>query len=220
MIVSHKQPKPQSFQLFLTGGAGCGKSHLVRAIVQTTTRMLSRDHQHNDQHVLVCAPTGSAAYQISGHTLHAAFLLPINQRKTDDYIPLSGERLANVKEALGSVKLLIIDEVSMVGADMLLTVHRRLCDIMTNDEPFGGISILAVGDLLQLPPVAQKPVYALPSDEMARIYGSLWQNHFKIVELTEIMRQKNDQHLASLLNHIRIGTHTKDDIMTIQNRQV
>ena len=74
--------------------------------------------------------------------------------------------------------------------------------------------------MLQLPSVAQKPDYALPSDEMARIYGSLWQNHFKIVELTEIMRQKNDQHLALLLNRIRIGTHTEDDIMTIQNRQV
>ena len=61
----------------------------------------------------------------------------------------------------------------MVGSDTLLTIHRRLCDIMSNTLLFGGISILAVGDLLQLPAVAQKPVFAEPSDEMSAIYGSL-----------------------------------------------
>lgn len=78
----------------------------------------------------------------------------------------------------------MIDEISMVGADTLLTIHRRLCDIMSNTQPFGGISILAVGDLLQLPAVAQKPIFAKPSDEMSAIYGSLWQTHFQILELT------------------------------------
>ena len=86
----------------------------------------------------------------------------------------------------------IIDEISMVGADMLLTIHRRLCDIMDSDEPFEGLSILAVGDMMQLPPVAQSPVYALPSDDLAALYGSLWGKHFKLVELQEVMRQKGD----------------------------
>lgn len=96
----------------------------------------------------------------------------------------------------------------MVGADTLLTIHRWLCDIMTNSQPFGGMSILCVGDLLQLPPVAQRPVFSEPSDEMAAIYGSLWQTLFKIVELTEVQRQKGDQTFADLLNRMRVGNHT------------
>ena len=101
-------------------------------------------------------------------------------------------KLAVLREAFSSIKLIVIDEISMVGADTLLTIHRRLCDIMNTTKPFGGMSILAVGDLLQLPPVAQRPVFAEPSDEMSSIYGSLWQTHFKIVQLTEIQRQKDD----------------------------
>lgn len=66
---------------------------------------------------------------------------------------------------------------------------------MANGDPFGGVSILAVGDLFQLPPGAQRPVHALPTDELAALYGSLWQNHFKMLELTEIERQKMMNHL-------------------------
>ena len=105
---------------------------------------------------MVCAPTGAAAYNIAGHTCHSAFHLPIHKSKLDDYIPLSSEKLAAMKEAIGDTKLIVIDEVSMLSADMLLTIHRRLCDVMGNSEPFGSVLILAVGDLMQLPAVAQK----------------------------------------------------------------
>ena len=203
MLLSHKQKRPDPFNLFLTGGAGVGKSHLVRAIVQTVSQMFSRNNQSGEMHILVCAPTGAAAYNITGYTLHAAFLLPLHMKHTDDYIPLSGDKLASLKEMMGNVKIVVIDEISMVGADMLLTVHRRLCDIMGNEEPFGGVSVLAVGDLLQLPPVAQKAVFNPPSDDMAAIYGSLWQNLFHIMELKEIRRQRNDFTFASVLNKIR-----------------
>ena len=91
---------------------------------------------------------------------------------------------------------------------------------MSNTEPFGGISILAVGDLLQLPAVAQKPIFATPSDEMSAIYGSIWQTHFKIIELTEIQRQKNDSRFASLLNRVRIGGQSDEDIALLNTRVV
>lgn len=217
MLISHKTRRPDPFHLFLTGGAGMGKSHLVRAVVQTVNNLFCRGNQSQDLHVLVCAPTGAAAYNISGYTLHAAFLLPVNVRNTDDYIPLSGERLAALKETIGNVKVVIIDEISMVGSDMLLTVHRRLCDVMGNDQPFGCVSILAVGDLLQLPPVAQKSVFLCPSDEMAALYGTLW-NHFRIIELQEIQRKKNDTMFASLLNRIRSGAYTDKDIAVLKER--
>lgn len=102
---------------------------------------------------------------------------------------------------------------------MLLTVHRRLCDNTGNDQPFGGVSVLAVGDLLQLPPVAQKSVFSPPSDEMAAIYGTLWE-HFQICELVKIVRQKNDVTFASLLNRIRSGTYTDDDMILLRERVI
>ena len=220
MILTHQIEKPPPFHIFLTGGAGVGKSHLVRAIVQTATRIFTRNNQIDSRHVLVCGPTGTAAYNVAGYTLHSALLIPIEQTKFDDYVPLSNEKLASLKESLGDVKIMIIDEISMVGSDMLLTIHRRLCDIMGNEEPFGGVSILAVGDLLQLPPVGQFPIYNSPSDELAAIYGSLWTTHFKIVELTEIVRQQGDEKFSSLLNRIRIGQHTTADIDMLKGRQI
>ena len=219
MTLTHVLTKPEQFHLFLTGGAGVGKSHLVKTIVQTVTRVFSRNSQE-ENHVLVCAPTGAAAYNINGYTIHSSLLLPIHSKPTDDYISLANEKLAEVKEAIGQIKLLIIDEISMVGSDMLLTMHRRLTDIMGNDDPFGGISVLAVGDLLQLPAVAQKPVFDNPSDEMAALYGSLWKRNFKIVELTEIQRQKDDMQFASLLNRVRVGQHTEDDLNVLKTRQI
>ena len=146
--------------------------------------------------------------------------MPFHTKKSDDYIPLSSEKLSILKEAFAAIKLIIIDEVSMVGADTLLTIHRRLCDIMSNSSPFGGMSIICVGDLLQLPPVGQRAVFSDPSDEMAAIYGSLWKTHFKIIELTEVQRQKGDQSFADLLNRMRVGEHTVEDIALLNSRQI
>ena len=220
LLVHRGLAKPDPFHLFLTGGAGVGKSHLVRTIVQTVNRLFSRNNQSDETHVLVTAPTGAAAYNIAGHTLHSTFLLPVHTHKSDDYMPLSSEKLAVLKQNIGSMKLLVIDEISMVGPDTLLTIHRRLCDVMGNEEHFGGVSILAVGDLLQLPPVAQKPVFDVPNDEMAALFGSLWKNLFQIIELTEIQRQKNDHLFAALLNRVRVGDHTEEDMLTLKSRQI
>ena len=220
MILTHKDERPPAFHIFLTGGAGVGKSHLVRTLVQTATKIFNRNNQTDSNHVLVCAPTGTAAYNIAGYTIHSAFVLPINESKHDDYIPLSNEKLAGLKEAIGNIKILVLDEISMVGTDMALSIHRRLCDIMGNQEPFGGVSVLAVGDLLQLPPVGRYPIFDPPTDEMAALYGSLWQNHFQVIELTDIVRQKNDQHFASLLNRVRVGKHTMEDIKTLKQREI
>lgn len=91
---------------------------------------------------------------------------------------------------------------------------------MGNQDPFGGVSVLAVGDLLQLPPVGQKAVFTTPTDELASIYGSLWNTHFKIMELTEIVRQQNDKNFASLLNRVRIGEQTPEDLVSLKARQI
>lgn len=142
-------------------------------MVQTANKLLRVGQGEDDIVVMVSAFTGVAAFNIECHTLHFAFSLSVNQSKRDDYIRLSGDQLSSMRAKLGNLSLLIIDEISMVGADHLYTVHRRLSEIITSDEPFGGISVLAVGDLSQLPPVAQ--VFNTVSDSIASMYGSLWE---------------------------------------------
>ena len=89
--------------------------------------------------------------------------------------------------------LLIIDEVSMVGCNIVLEIHKRLQQIkrVSSDVMFGGISILAVGDLYQLAPVGQPPLFKVVSDSYVSLYGSgsLWKDEFQMIELDEIMRQ-------------------------------
>ncbi|CAG2189230.1 unnamed protein product [Mytilus edulis] len=212
--------RPKPFHIFVLGGAGTGKSHLVRTIVQTANRILSIGQSAEDIVVIVCAFTGVAAFNIEGHTLHSAFNLPVNQSRRDDYIRLSSEKLSSMRSKLGNLSLLIIDEISMVGADHLYTIHRCLSEIMTSDEPFGGISVIAVGDLSQLPPVAQKQVFESISEPIAALYGSIWQKNFQLIELQEIMRQKDEKQFAETLNRIRTSNHTDDDVQLIKSREI
>ncbi len=89
-----------------------------------------------------------------------------------------------------------------------------------NDTCFGDVSILAVGDLFQLQPVRQGHVFDLPSDPYARLYGSLWQEHFQLFELTQTMRQRDDVAFAELLGRVRTASCTKDDIATLKSREI
>ena len=118
-------------------------------------------------------------------TLHSALLLGRGK-----YGPLNHDRLNSLRSKLSNLVLLIIDEVSMVGSNMLLEIHKRLQQIkaVLPDVPFGGVSVLAVGDLFQLPPVCQAPVFSSVSDSYAQLYrsGSLWVDEFQMIELNEI----------------------------------
>ena len=109
----------------------------------------------------------------------------------------------------------------MVGSQTLFDVHRRLKEIMGHSEfdetIFGGVSVLAVGDLYQLQPVKQKHIFDLPSDINVQLCGCLWEN-FVMMELKTIMRQKEDQTFAELLNRIRTGSQTSEDIALLQTR--
>ena len=85
--------RPDPFHLFLTGGAGVGKSHVIKTIVQTVRRRLNVGQSEDDVTVMVCAYMGSAAFNVDGYTLHSSFHLPLNEKKNDDYIRLSNEQL-------------------------------------------------------------------------------------------------------------------------------
>ncbi|XP_057310102.1 uncharacterized protein LOC130648098 [Hydractinia symbiolongicarpus] len=93
----------------------------------------------------------------------------------------------------------------MVSNKLLLHIHQRLTEIFgcADDIPFAGISVIACGDFYQLPPIQARPVYAEYKDALLNL-SHCWK-HFKIAELTEVMRQRDDQHLIELLNNIRVG---------------
>ena len=214
------------YRLFLSGPGGVGKSHMIRLIHTDTRKLLplSNTIKPSDLTVLLTAPTGVAAFNIEGMTIHSALLLHTHKGSKDSG-QLSFEKLNSLRSKLENLHLLIIDEVSMVGADMLLNIHRRLDEIkgISGDNIwFGNVSVLAVGDLYQLPPVAQRPIYEQVGDPMARLHGSgsIWKDEFCLAELDEIMRQKNDRSFAELLCRVRTGQSTDEDIETLKSREI
>ena len=118
----------------------------------------------------------------------------------------------SLKNHLSDLKVIIIDEISMVSNELLFNVHLRLNEIFgsVHNDPFAGITVIVVGDLLQLPPVGGRQVYAS--------YKNNWQNfdllwrHFKVFELTEVMPQRGDGTLIDLLNNVRIARPQSSDL--------
>ena len=224
-VLALKANKPvEPYHVFLSGPGGVGKSHVIKLIHSDTLKLLrlSGSFEPDDVVVLLTAPTGVAAFNINDMTLHSALLL--GRSKYSGFQPLSHDRLNTLRTRLSRLMLLIIDEVSMVGANMLLEIHKRLQQIkgVSNDAVFGGVSILAVGDLYQLPPVAQTPLFSTVSDCYAQLYGSgsLWVDHFLMLELTEIMRQRDDLAFSELLCRVRTNSCTSDDVKILKSREI
>ena len=193
--------KPLQLQVFITGGAGTGKSHLIKSIYYELSRLFAPVLTNpDDVSVLLTAPTGVAAFNIGGATIHSAFAIPGNNTLPVEYQPLGDEKLNSLRTKLGQLKLLIIDEISMVDKKMLTYIHGRLRQIKQTGDftPFGHVSVLAFGDFYQLPPVKGKPLF------INDCHFDLWNDSFKLVTLYEIMRQKEDKQFAELLNRIRI----------------
>ncbi|XP_061601162.1 uncharacterized protein LOC133463585 [Cololabis saira] len=197
--------KPDPFHVFVTGGAGTGKSHLIKAIQYEAMRLLSPVCRQPDNIcVLITAPTGIAAYNLHATTIHNTFSIGKDVRLP--YIPLGEEKVNSLRAKYCDLQILIIDEISMVDHRLLTYVHSRLRRIKQtgNVAPFGNVCVIAVGDFFQLPPVRGKPLY----EEDLGV--NLWSSLFKVVELTEIVRQK-DGNFAALLNRVR--TRSKQTAM-------
>ena len=136
--------------MVVSGTAGTGKSYLIQCL-----KLLLRDH------LLVAAPTGVAAFNVDGYTLHSLLSLPIK----GDFKPLEGKRLQTIQQTLSGVDYIIIDEMSMVGRKTFGQVDRRLRQVFParSKELFGGCSCLLFGDWGQLPPVMDLPLYTTVS---------------------------------------------------------
>ena len=148
--------------------------------------------------------TGKAATGINGIALHSTShfsvksgLIPYKYKKPSD------ETLRMLRNKYQYLKVLIKDEISMIGRETFGHLDLVLKANMQNSSPFGGVSLLAVGDFLQLPPVNQKGVFMRPSKESYRSFnGWLWEK-FQLHELVEIVRQNSDPDFAQLIGFER-----------------
>lgn len=196
--------------IFLTGRAGTGK-----------TTFLKRLREANLRHMVVVAPTGVAAINAGGVTIHSFFQIapslnipgkPLEQNRT--------MRQSKLK-LMRSIDLLVIDEVSMVRPDLLDAVDQRLRQVRRSDAPFGGVQLLLIGDLMQLSPV----VKADEEDILRGYYASpyffsscaLQQVQYHVIELRHIYRQTELQFIG-LLNKVRNNDMSDDDLRLLNSR--
>lgn len=138
--------------VFLSGGAGVGKSVVVRALYQTLYRFLNlrKGEDPDDIRILLCAYTGKAAFNIGGSTISSAF----RQKYKQSNQTLTCDTLNTFRSKYRNLSVVIIDEISMVSNSMLNFIDQRLQELKGTRLPFGGVSVITVGDLYQLKPVS------------------------------------------------------------------
>ena len=210
--------------LYVSGFGGTGKSYLIKVLKGF---MYVRDKVYGDPiNSALAAPTGLAARNISGLTLHALFFFLVEHGKLPKYSELKPHLLQRIRDSYNDLKLLIVDEISLVNAQLLFQIHMRMKQIFGGKVEFGGKCVVLFGDLLQLPPVTGKNVFEeLTSDDINTLVGGcgvpqeLWRL-FSFRELTINQRQAGEENIlwSSMLNRIRIGAHTPEDISILQER--
>lgn len=199
--------------LFLTGKAGTGKTTFLREVVRYTKKKC-----------IVLAPTGIAAVNAGAMTIHSFFQFGLGPFVQGVIEPKSDFRINKSKlELIRHLQLLIIDEVSMVRADLMDHIDVELRRIRRNSKPFGGVQLLMIGDLQQLPPIAHGG-----EDELLRQYyktlyffssAALKSMKYSCIELKNVYRQ-TDRHFIDILNHARNCTLTSQDISDLNARYI
>lgn len=211
--IAHKIITQTRHSLFLTGKAGTGK-----------TTFLHNLRRENKKRMVVLAPTGIAAINAGGSTLHSFFQLPFSP-----YIPganYSKESFKLNKQKIRIIRgldLIVIDEISMVRADLLDNVDNVLRRVRRSALPFGGVQLLMIGDLSQLSPVAKEDEWQLLSRHYTTPYffssHALASLPYTTIELTHVYRQ-NDPTFVNLLNNIREGRADDATLAALNSRYV
>lgn len=192
--------------LFITGKAGTGKSTLLRLFKNTTRKK-----------TVVLAPTGIAALNVKGQTIHSFFGFPPKLFGKSDIKKRRNRRMYK------NIEVLIIDEISMVRADLLDNIDYFLRLNRENPMPFGGVQLVCFGDLFQLPPVVASDIeaelfkmqYESPYFFSAQIFQEGFQ--VEMLELRKVYRQDN-RHFLRLLEAIRLNQIDRDDLEDINDR--
>lgn len=204
-----------SENIFLTGKAGTGKTTFLKYLKDNCTK-----------NVVVAAPTGVAAINAGGVTLHSLFQLPFHP-----FLPTRNhkeELLGKIRynkqrqQLLRKMELLVIDEISMVRCDVMDAIDTILKSIRNNyDTPFGGVQLLCIGDLHQLPPVAQNHEWAILQEYYSSPFFfdsfSIKEQMPLLIELNKIYRQKEDS-FVMLLNKVRNNQMDADDFEDLHLR--
>ena len=208
--------------VFLTGKAGTGKTTLLKEIIQTTHK-----------NTVVVAPTGIAALNAGGVTIHSMFQLPFggflpdnsslqftDSSKFESRLTLRRHfKMSGLKKAvIRNMELLIIDEVSMLRADLLDAMDFMMQTVRKSNQAFGGVQVLFIGDLLQLPPVIREDEWRT----LSRYYKGKFFFHAHVIEksppiyieLSKIFRQTDDTFI-SVLNNLRVNKITAKDIQVL-----
>lgn len=190
--------------IFLQGQAGTGKSTFINYL-----------KKHSDKRIRLVAPTAVAAINIGGSTIHSLFNLPLSDFFILDEIKKEPRR--KLQSILLKTDILIIDEVSMVRPDMLDAIDMLSKQARKSQKPFGGLQILLIGDLCQLPPVIKSNTY----DVFKAVYGhktpyffdsNAYKNgDFQKFEFTKVFRQSDKELLANLIN-IRHGENIEQAV--------
>lgn len=190
---------------YVTGKAGTGKSVLLQYFVE-----------NSGKRIVVVAPTGVAALNVGGQTIHSLFKMPFE-------IDLKNIKVDyKLREILRNIDTVVIDEVSMVRVDLMEAISRKLQIARNNEEPFGGVQMVMFGDLYQLPPVVS-------DGELDRYFKhnfdgyyffnakSIKESGLNIYELSNIFRQK-DPEFKKILNSIRYGSIKESELTELNKR--
>ncbi len=199
--------------IFLTGKAGTGKTTFLHTIPEKTHKRL-----------VVTAPTGVAAINAGGVTLHSFFQLPFGPFVPGSEMPGGQHRVRREKKnIIRSLDLLIIDEISMVRADLLDGVDSILRRYRRSDRPFGGVQLLMIGDLHQLSPVVKQAEWQILQKYYESPYffssTALGRTELITIELKHIYRQ-SDQHFIELLNRVRDNELDPPTLKLLNSRHI
>lgn len=214
-IVAHQDAwlrghDPPPLRVHIDGTAGTGKSFTITAIstaIKATAHQSRRqpapaDVDNGDEAfelalddgrigLLRFAPSGIAAFNIKGETLHSGVSLPVT--KSREYVELTPAKRLKLQERFKDVRYIILDEKSMIGQRTFGYFDRRLREIMRKDDFFGGLSILLFGDFGQLPPVGDKALYdGLPSSDLGMAGYEAYQSIKESITLRRMMRQQGE----------------------------
>ena len=207
--------------LNISGRAGCGKSYFLNCVAQIALEI------YGCPFLQKAAPTGTAAFLIGGSTLHAMFMIPVQKSSPSKELPdLSGESLRNLQQVFHGCEILVIDEKSMIGLYTLYIIDKRLREIKPQKSmfPFGGISIVLMGDFAQHPPMGDVPMFTSKPElsHYQYIGKALFDMFEKTVIFDEIMRQKGDdqKHFREILDRLAKGEFTRDDWYFLKTREI
>ena len=199
--------------IFLTGKAGTGKTTFLKDVKKYT----KKNH-------IVLAPTGVAAVNAGAMTIHSFFQFGFGPYVKGISEPEGNYMMRREKrELIKSLELIIIDEISMVRADVLDHINDELQRIRRNSEPFGGVQLLMIGDLQQLPPITPDNELAILKPHYDSMYffdsKSLRNSDYYCIELKSVYRQ-TDQRFIDILNRVRTGDVTHSDLDELNSHHV